>query len=148
MCSDVICLVGSRSGVCSRCRTQLSRVQRCQALHRGYAVQEQGIHSARNALEPVGKMEGRPLESRPGLAALVVCQRDSDKARRRASGVVVGVESLHGRTGEFGFEKPPARFSSGPPRSRLSLQSCQVRGAHSTENRAGHHRHRYCVLSM
>lgn len=95
--------------------------------------------------------DGRPaagVATWSGLAALVVCQRDSDKARRRASGVVVGVESLHGRTGEFGFEKPPARFSSGPPRSRLSLQSCQVREAHSTESRADHHRHRHCVLSM
>lgn len=38
-------------------------------LHRGYAVQEQGIHSARNGSETSGE-DGRPLESRPGLAAL------------------------------------------------------------------------------
>lgn len=38
------------------------------------------------------------------------------------------------RTGEFGFGKLPAPFSSAPPRSRLLLQSCQVRGA---ESRAG-----------
>lgn len=38
------------------------------------------------------------------------------------------------RTGEFGFGKLAAPFSSAPPRSRLLLQSCQVRG---TESRAG-----------
>lgn len=34
----------------------------CQVLHRGNAVQEQGIHSVRNGSETSGE-DGRPLES-------------------------------------------------------------------------------------